>query len=44
MERWVQLQKEVDHWRSETLRYRLMFRILVCYLIFDIILHFDLLS
>ena len=42
MARWVQLQKEAEHWHSEMLRYRLMFRILVAYLIFDVILHFGL--
>ena len=40
MERWVELQKEAEYWHSETLRYRLMFRILICYLIFDVTIHF----
>ena len=42
MARWAQLQKEAEHWYSEMLRYRLMFRILIGYLIFDVILHFGL--
>lgn len=40
MERWVQLQKEAEHWHDEARRYRLMFRILICYLIFDVTIHF----
>ena len=40
MARWAQLQKEAEHWHSEMSRYRLMFRILICYLIFDVTIHF----
>jgi hypothetical protein len=38
------LRKEAEHWQKETLRYRLLFRILFGYLIFDLLLHFGFLD
>jgi len=38
------LRKEAIHWQKETLRYRLLFRILFGYLIFDVLLHFGFLD
>ena len=43
--KWVYMNKDqLVEITSDFKRYRLMFRILFAYLIFDVLLHFDLLS
>tara|TARA_R100001086_G_scaffold54736_1_gene24561 strand:- start:1604 stop:1768 length:165 start_codon:yes stop_codon:yes gene_type:complete len=38
------LRKEAEYWKEEALRYRFLFRFLFVYLIFDLLIHFDLLK
>ena len=43
--KWIHVRKDIiAGLESEFKRYRLMFRILFCYLIFDVLLHFNLLA
>ena len=43
--KWVNINKEqLVEMTSDFRRYRLMFRILFTYLLFDVLIHFDLLS
>jgi hypothetical protein len=43
--KWVNITKiQLSELTSEFYRYRLMFRILFCYLIFDVLNHFNFLS
>jgi len=43
--RWVHVRKDIiQELREDHKRYRLMFRILFCYLIFDMLIHFNILA
>ena len=38
------LRKEAEYWKEEALRYLFLFRFLFVYLIFDLLINFDLLK
>ena len=38
------LRKEAKYWQGEAMRYRFLFSFLFCYLILDVLIHFDLLK
>ena len=43
--KWIHVRKDIiSNLESDFKRYRLMFRILFCYLIFDVLIHFNLLA